>query len=390
MKSRHIRKILVCTFKNAFMLLSTIFPIKRNKVVFSSFRGTQYSDNPRAISERLHEMDPGREIVWLFEDPEKKAAIIPSYIRCVGYASFQAIYELATALVWVDNNIKPEYIRKRKNQYYMQTWHGDRGPKAILYESKTSDPRRKYVETDGCNIMLTGSEFGERKLRNAFRYSGPFLKFGCPRNDILINQDLAKADSVREALGLDASKKLLLYAPTFREYCKYRSQAQDVGDINLSSLIDRLEKHTGQQWVCLLRRHHAVRAFKNYQTDNRIMDVSEYDEMSELMLISDMMITDYSSSSGDFPLTKRPLILYHPDIDSYRDERNLYYRIEDSPFLIARNQKELEDLACGTTTEMAAENCDEILRFYKIYETGSATAHAAELVAGWFKAGSKA
>ena len=358
-------------------------PINGNKIVFCSYRGTQYSDNPRAISERLHELEPGREIVWLFQEPDHKRAIAPDYVRRVGYTSFRAIYELATAKIWVDNNIKPDFLIKRKNQRYMQTWHGDRGPKAVLCASITADPNRRYVETKGCDVMLTGSKFGERKLRGAFRYEGEFLKNGCPRNDMLIKADSSKAGSIRSALGLDAESRLVLYAPTFREYCKYQSHPQDIGDIDLSSLLDRLEEHTGEKWYCLLRRHHSVRAMKNQKADGRVMDVSDYDEMNELMLISDILITDYSSSSGDFPLTMRPLFLYHPDISAYSKERNLYFDFQDSPFLIARSQQELEQIVCETSAEKAAENCREILQFFNVYETGSATERAVECILQW-------
>lgn len=381
---RKLRKQIVQILRIAVSRLVVLCPIQKNKIVFCSFRGTQYSDNPRAISERLHALKPDLEIVWLFQEPDKKKAVVPDYVRCVSYTSFRAIYELGTAKAWVDNNLKPEYLIKRKGQRYMQTWHGDRGPKAVLCDSNTADPNRRYVETKGCDVMLTGSSFGERKLRGAFRYEGDFLKCGCPRNDMLINPDPRRVNAVRSALGLDETCRLVLYAPTFREYCKYQSRPQDIGDIDLTSLLDQLEKHTGEKWRCLLRRHHSVRALKNQKVDGRVIDVSDYDEMNELMLISDILITDYSSSSGDFPLTKRTLILYHPDFGDYSKERSLYFDFKDTPFIIARSQQELEKIACETSAEEAAENCRKILRFFNVYETGTATERAAECILQWF------
>jgi len=111
--------------KSYMFLVNKIMGVNGNKIVFISFGGKSYSDNPRAISEKLHEMYPEFEIVWLFNNPEEKRKVVPDYVQCVKAGSYRALKELATAKFWVDNFCKPLYTYKSKKQVYIQTWHGD-------------------------------------------------------------------------------------------------------------------------------------------------------------------------------------------------------------------------------------------------------------------------
>ena len=116
-----IRKMLYTGIKCFQWVIQRICGIKKKKVVFISFGGKTYSDNPRAISEQLHDMDPNYGIVWLFNDPKSKEKIVPKYVKCVKNNSIKALFELATAGIWVDNFEKPLWTFKSEKQIYIQT-----------------------------------------------------------------------------------------------------------------------------------------------------------------------------------------------------------------------------------------------------------------------------
>ena len=191
--------------------------IQPNKVVFCSFQGRSYNDNSRFISERLHERCPEAEIVWLFnqEGMKRVKEELPDYVRPVAYKRRAALRELATARVWVDNFTKHSFLRwPRGRQFYVQTWHGDRPIKKICYDLEIPGDRR--IE-ERCDRVVSGSEYGERVYRTAFRYNGEFIRAGCPRNDMLVRNDPVQRGRIRQALGVGEETGLLLYAPTYRE-----------------------------------------------------------------------------------------------------------------------------------------------------------------------------
>lgn len=356
--------------------------IDKNKVVFISFSGKSYSDNPRAISEKLNDNDPNSKIVWLFNNPDEKKLLIPDYVKCVRNNSLRALKELATAGVWVDNFTKPKYLYKSRKQLYIQTWHGDRGFKKILYDSSFITKEDKFIEEDICDLAVSGSEYGDMQYRSAFRYNGKILRKGYPRNDILLNENVDLSNEIRNKLGVDKSTNILLYAPTLRREAAKYSKKQNIGMINLNEIIDELERKYNKPWVCFFRAHSSVAGLSGLPHDkNKLIDVSSYEDMSELLLVSDMLITDYSSSAGDFALRKKPIILFQEDRQEYiKKDRTFYFDIDSSPYLIANNQEEVLSIIKKMEKELIEKNCDEILKFYGAEETGRASEYVAEYI----------
>jgi len=351
-------------------LARTLRGIDRNKVVFQSFSGRSYSDNPRIISERLHERRPQTEIVWLFRGPALRDVRdrVPDYVRCMDKYSRRSWIELATARVWVDNFTKAVELRgfPRDRQFYVQTWHGDRPIKKIGYDATDSMPYRLEEE---CSLVVTGSEFGKRMYRTAFRYGGEYLNVGAPRNDILARNDPADVARVRAKIGVPEGVKLLLYAPTYREdYGAIRKEAQ----MDLGRVLKLLERD-GDRWLCLYRAHYLSAGIDMDAVKDRLIDMTRYEDMSELLLVSDMLLTDYSSCAMDYCLLDRPVFMYMADYDEYMASRPLYYDPHDTPLLIAHDQRQLEALILATDAGAAARNCADIRAWYGMNETGRAT-----------------
>lgn len=347
--------------------------INPNKVIFSSFEGRSYNDNPRYISEKLHELCPEAEIVWLFQTKTIRDVQVPPYVKKQYRITRAGLIEQATARFWVDNFRHTESLwLDGKKQYYIQTWHGDRGFKRVGDDNEKLDHKVLRMENQ-CAMMIAGSEFGKGTYRTAFHFEGEVLMDGCPRNDILLRNDPAEAAEIRRRLGVPENVKLLMYAPTYRDALE--RCAQDAV-LDISRTLDHLEQTRGEKWMCLYRAHYLNTAL-NVKADARLIDASRYPEMAELLLVTDMLITDYSSCGGDFALLRRPLFLYHADAEEYlRESRSFYFDIDRSPFLVARDQRELETLIDATDAEAARKNCEALDAFFGTTETG----HAAEAV----------
>lgn len=371
----------------AYIRLVRLFRgVKRNKAVFVSFNGKSYSDNPRFVSEALHALAPDTEIVWLFVDPEAKRGIVPDYVRCVSDANgWQAYTELATAAVLL-SNFGLYKLPKSKKQFFIQTWHGDKAFKKVLYDSDfvTTELHVTEAEPGYCDLAVAGSEYGKRQYESAFRYKGKILMEGTPRNDQLVSGDPARAERLRRTLEISADTKVLLYAPTLRREQATSREAQPIKALDLKATLDTLEARDGCRWICLLRAHPSVVGLAGAGGDARIRDVSTFEDMSDLMTVGDMLITDYSSCAGDFALLGRELVLFQADRQEYLEkDRTFYFDISDSPYLVAEDQQELEAIIAGLTPEKAAENCRQILEFYGDCETGHAAQSVAKIILDW-------
>lgn len=343
--------------------------IDTNKVVFMSFRGRSYSDNPRVISERLHARRPETDIVWLFKGDAFREQMkkVPDYVRCVNRQSRKSWMELATARVWVDNFTKDAALRgfPKDRQFYVQTWHGDRPIKKIAYDTDDSF----YRLEEECSRVVTGSDFGMKMYRTAFRYKGEYINEGAPRNDILVRNDPADVRRVREKLGVPEGVKLLLYAPTYREDV---SVIPREARMDLARTLNLLEAG-GEHWMCLYRAHYLSEGIDLQAVAGRLLDMTRYEDMSELLLVADMLLTDYSSCATDYCILGRPVFMFMADYGHYLSTRACYYDPHDTPLRIAHNQGELEGLIRSDTPEAARANCRALRDYYGIRETGRAT-----------------
>ncbi len=343
-------------------------PIEK-KAVFTSHSGMQYSCNPRAVSEKLHELYPDFKIVWAMNKnhPEIQEQV-PDYVKCV-FIGKKLYQEIATCAAYVTNCANRPDFHKRKGQFFIQTWHGDRPFKKVLFES-SSDPRYLSFIYDNkiTDLCIAASEAGVQQFRNAFRYEGEVLCVGTPRNDRLVKRDRDMEKKIKASLGIDEDVKLLLYAPTFRDNNTGKPQTVTV---DLKEVLATL-RAGGEKWICLIRAHVAAKCL-DFPFDESFLDVSAYPDMADLLTVSDMLITDYSSCAGDFILRKKPTIMAMFDKEEYETNcRMLPFDIEKTHMLVAYTQADLIHMITTMTDEDFAKNCEEVMDFFKINETGRA------------------
>lgn len=346
--------------------------VEKNKIYFSGFSGSMYNDSPKYICEALHEIYPQGKFVFRLNKRGMAQEDIPPYVIRVKQHSLSALRQMATAKVIVKNACFKPYMIKFPDQYYAQTWHGDRGLKRILLDAHP-ELHKRFHDGEYMDLALSGSDFGRDVcFRRAMAYCGEILDVGVPKNDILLHPPKDACEKTRAKLGIGAEERVLLYAPTFRNKTTGSRQS---ANFSLKRLREALEKAHGCKWRILVRGH----VLNTGVNSDEGMDVSHYPDVSELLLISDMLITDYSSIAYDFALLNRPIIHYHADRTEYTAEsREFAYDPETLPLAIAHSEDELLRLAVAPPD--AAENCREICEFFGVHESGEAAKRAAERI----------
>jgi CDP-glycerol glycerophosphotransferase len=292
--------------------------VARDLVVFTSWAGN-YSDSPRAIFAELRRRDAPYESVWVLNDPahapEGTGAVRPDsaeYLRVLGRAGYL-----------VSNNSMPGYFRKRRATKYVQTWHGtplkriafDVSPEAL--RAGKSYLRTLRRDVDSWDLLLSPNRFSTDVLRRAFRYQGPIAETGYPRNDLLSSPERNEVRArTRRELGVGDDLTTVLYAPTFR----------DNREFSLELDLSRAAKALGDDFVFLFRAHKLDAARARVAGEPRVIDVSGRDDIAELFLAADVLVTDYSSVMFDFAVTGKPILFFTYDLAEYaRDGRGMYF-----------------------------------------------------------------
>ena len=349
------------------MFFFDLFPLK-NQVLFISFDGRQYSCNPKYISMKLNEINPTVKQYWAFNSFDVK---FPKYVTLVKKKTIKYLYVLATSKVWVTNCSIQNYHRKRKKQVYIQTWHGDGGFKRLIGDEMCSRVEEKML---GFDIGLCGCKHAEEYVYNkAFHYNGKLLKYGTPRNDILLNYNLEINNQIRKKLNIKLDAFIIIYAPTFRDSLNSKF---DQIPFDVNKLIFQMSKIMNKECIFIYRGHFVTNQKGNFTVieSKNFIDFSAYPDINDLMIISDIMISDYSSCVCDFILQKKPAILYHFDYKDYSDNnRELIYKDEELPFKIAYNESELFNKLCEVLNSDIQCYCKNILDFYGSYESGNAS-----------------
>jgi CDP-glycerol glycerophosphotransferase len=357
-----------------------IFPIKKNKIVICNYYGKGYGDNGKYIVEKLIEKNIKCEVVWLLKKDLKDISKFPNIVRTVDYGSIRALYELATAGIWIDNCRKIFSPPKRKKQFYIQTWHGGIALKRIEkdVENKLSDSYVENAKLDSklANLFISNSKFCTELYKSAFWYRGEIIESGYPRNDTLITLPANTKNKVYNYYGLDGDAQIILYAPTFRI-----NHNTDVYDLKFKQVVTAFEKKFGGNWVILVRLHPNIsQKADSISYNERIINATHYEDLQELMVASTVLITDYSSSMFEFMITHKPVFLYATDIEEYKNDRDLYFDIFSLPFTVAESNKELIQSVEDFNKEKYLISVEFFINKIGLKEDGAASERVVEII----------
>lgn len=375
---RSVKKLL----KTAVFWFFRKLPLQ-NKVVATTMRGRKFGDNSKAVVVAIHEKSPDTDIVWLKDSGYKYS--LPAWVRGVEYFSlFRTYYELATAKVWVSTHLFESEWKKRKGQLVVQTWHGGLGIKkierdVISEEHKLNEKSLAKVDHTCAlsDVFISQSDFLSSIYRRAFGYSGPIWECGYPKSDVLFGDNAEAVAKVRQAFGVNT--RFLLYAPTFRQ--EWGEIDWTPYDVDFVRLRDTLEKTFGGEWTILLKWHPVLIPFLEGRTaPEGVIDATDYPDMQELVLATDVMLSDYSSSLFDAALRGIPCFIFATDFERYKAERGVYYELEELPFPYARNNDELMRNIETFDQEDYLNKWEAFKRLTGLHETGHAAKDVAERI----------
>jgi CDP-glycerol glycerophosphotransferase len=318
------------------MLRSAYYPLQqklplRDSVVFISWKGKQCGDNPLGIADELRRRGDDREHIWVVNDWSVPA---PKNARVVLHLTEDYFEALARSRYIVSNDDMQALYHKREGQVYVQTWHGTPLKKIGFdierpqFISGTSYFDQLANDITKWNLLLSPNPFSTQIMRQAFRYDGDICESGYPRNDVLCSGDAARVSArVRQRLGLPEGKRVVLYAPTWRDN-QYYASGRYRFDFRLD--LERAWQELGDDHVILFRGHHHMADDVPEGTrPGFAINVTMYPDISELFLVSDVLVTDYSSVMFDFAATGRPMLFFTYDLDQYRDNlRGFYFDFE--------------------------------------------------------------
>lgn len=357
-------------------------PVKENVILFETFMAKNYSDSPKYIYEYIAQNHPEYECVWAINDGAK----IPYGAKMVKRFSFQYAYYLAVSKYLVFNVRPPLWYRKREEQVFLETWHGTPLKRLVFDQEEVTSASPKYKQQfyrqrKDWDFLVSANPFSTKTFRSCFLYEGEMLEYGYPRNDILYwpNKDEI-AQQLKEKLGIPKDKKTILYAPTWRDDQHYGSgQYKFELALDLKLMKERLQ----DDYVVLLRTHHYISDHIDVSgLGDFVINLSSYDDISEIYLISDICITDYSSVFFDYANLKRPILFYTYDFDKYKNQlRGFYIDMNTEvpgPLLYTSEQvvQAIEDI--DEITEEYKERYDQFYDRFCCYDDGHASEHVAE------------
>ncbi|MFH8986513.1 CDP-glycerol glycerophosphotransferase family protein [Streptomyces sp. NPDC017940] len=282
-------------------------------------------DSPRAVHEELVRRGADIEHLWVTEDQQTR---VPAGARGVAAHSTEFHEALARCRRIVTAGHLPDFFRRRRGQTVVQTWNGTPLKRIgtdltdTLYADHGHLDRLPHLAAQW-SVLVSPSRFATPHLGRALSYDGEVLEAGSPRNDVLFADDRGKvAERVRRELGLAPDRRVVLYAPTYRDHLgfgagRYRHDpALDLGAV---------EDGLGDDHVLLVRRHPLTSGRLPGARAPFVRDVTAHPRASELLLVADVLITDYSSLMFDFAHTGRPMLFHAYDLEHYRDTVRGFY-----------------------------------------------------------------
>ena len=339
-----IVQLILAVLLIAVQQLLFFVPVRKNRIMLFAYKRKGLSCNPKYIALQLKEVYGDKaELIWLSMYPETCDEARLLGFKVIKYNSLQNIIMYLRTNVFITNDCFPVWAAHR-NHVWINTWHGAMNYKHIGYEY--AEPMNWAVwklfllKNRQADYFLSGSRFFAENTADSFQFEPDiFLSVGLPRNDILVNQTADKEELRRQILGekINPGDHLVMYAPTFR-----MGERSSTHDFDVQTCLESLEKRFGGHWVMLFRNH----AFIKDTSDNhqQFIDVSGYKDMQELLYISDVLISDYSSCMYDFILQNRPCFVYAPDMEQYRDhDRSFAYSPDKWPYAIATTNAQLQD-----------------------------------------------
>lgn len=340
-----------------YLRYKLFYKMDEKMVFFEVFNGRSYTCSPKAIYEKMITMKEFKDykFVWAFKDINVHDVKKDKRLIIVKTNSNDYFKYISKSKYWIVNSIVNESISKKKCQIYVQCWHGT-PLKKLRYDIEvtgavlnTIDEIRKRNDIDAkkFDYFISPSKYCTLKFTSAFnlkalKKDNIIIEEGYPRNDSLFNKSSKDILKIKEKLGIPKNKKVICYFPTFRD----NQHKSGLGyTYNLELDFDSLKKKFSKEYVILFRPHYFIaNKIDLSKYEGFVYNVANYDEINDIYLVSDLLITDYSSVFFDYANLKRPMLFYMYDYDDYKNNlRDFYISLDELPGPISKNQSDLEN-----------------------------------------------
>lgn len=373
---RIAKKAIYSTIKPLYRVCKHPVKVDNKTILFISYLGKGYLCNPKYIHLELLK-DPyfkDFKFIWVVKDTSVKI----EGAKVIKYNTIEYLYYLAKSKFWIANCKLPEYVQKKKNQVYIQTWHGT-PLKRLAHDIKVKDDTTFYrskmtrdemtrsydVDSIKYDYLISPNPFTTSKYETAFKVpTAKIREYGYPRNDFLVNLTEEEIIKLKEQLGLPLEKKIILFAPTWRD-----NSFNEKGYVfELECNFHKWKEVLGEEYIVLFKPHYLIsNKFSNEYLEDFLHICKEDEDINPLYAVSDLLITDYSSVFFDFTIQDKPVLFYMSDLEEYRDElRGFYLDIyKDLPGDIIESEDEL----LRTIKNGSYKNDDKLSSFRNRFHT---------------------
>jgi len=386
---KDIKKLAKKVVLRVYRLETKIIPVQKDMIIFESNMGRNYTGNPKYIYEEMvrQGLDKKYRCYIILDDTSIQ---IPGHAKKIKRSRTLYYMIMGIAGIWVSDSRMPNYIIKRKGVHYIQTWHGTPLKKlamdmdSINMAGETDIEKYKrnfYKNTRTWDYLISQNHYSTEIFKRAFAFDKTILEIGYPRNDILISGNKKEyIDQLKKSMGLPLDKKVLLYAPTWRDNQYYAKGAYKFTN---ALDFDLFREKLGDEYVCIVKYHYLVKdnldwsAYKGF-----VYNFDMCENIAQLYLVSDMLITDYSSVMFDYSILRRPMLFFAYDLEDYKDNlRGFYFDfLKEAPGPVTRTTGELIDSILNYKPEEYASKYEAFHKKYNHVDDGNASRKVVELI----------
>lgn len=389
---KYIKKVCTVLLAFGFKIMYRLFPVRSKTVLYIAFHGRGYLDNPMALHQYMLK-EPrfsDYQFIWVLKKPDELPTGLPR-TKAVKYLSLPYFIALASSKYWISNCKLPNYILKKPTQIYLQTWHGTplkRLAHDIIVPKGTTFYRSGLTETQmhqtydvdvkKYTYMISPSQFTTTVFQSAFQIEKErLIETGYPRNDKLMTTSSKEVQKIKAAMNLPIDKKVILYAPTWRD----NSFVTKGYTFQLEVHFDLWKEILGEEYIVLFKPHYLiVNTFSMEKYQGFVYPMKATMDIADLYVISDVLITDYSSVFFDYAILKRPIYFYMYDLDNYQSElRGFYIDIyKDLPGQVWQEEKQM--LEAIKTNQYDYQRLETFNQHFNNMEDGHASKRVVDIV----------
>ena len=358
--------------------------VDEKTIMFISYHGKGYLCSPKYIHKELLRDPRFKDFKFIYPLKNKNEVIDGAEV--IKYRGLKYFYYLAKSKYWIVNCKLPAYCLKKDNQVYIQTWHGtplkrlahdiEAKDDMTFYRSKMnrSEMTKSYdVDVEKYDYLISPNSYSTDIFKSCFKIKPEKIKeYGYPRNDYLVNITDEEKDKLKNKYNIPKYKKVILYAPTWRD-----NKFNEKGYIHeLKVDFNKWRNILGDEYVVIFKPHYLIsNKFKDIKLDNFLFSFDENVDINELYVMSDLLITDYSSVFFDYAILNRPILFYMYDLEEYRDElRGFYLDInKELPGKITIDEDELLSVIKNENYKEYDEKLKEFRNTYNNLEDGKAS-----------------